>query len=84
MRKLLQQKQPEFSAVLEFAVREVSIQLACGGSVDTGAKTLFCQPNTVRYRPNPVAEHTGRSLTDPRTVTELILALQADYLGRAG
>ena len=83
VRKLLQQKQPEFSAVLEFAVREVSIQLACGGSVDTAAKTLFCQPNTVRYRLNPVAEHTGRSLTDPRAVTELILALQADYLGRA-
>jgi hypothetical protein len=57
--------------------------LACGGSVDTAAKTLFCHPNTVRYRLNRVAEHTGRSLTDPRAVTELTLALQADYLGRA-
>ena len=57
--------------------------LACGGFVDTAAKTLFCHPNTVRYRLNRVAEHTGRSLTDPRAVTELILALQADYLGRA-
>jgi len=57
--------------------------LACGGSVDTAAKTLFCHPNTVRYRLNRVTEHTGRSLTDPRAVTELTLALQADYLGRA-
>ena len=57
--------------------------LACGGSFDTAAKTLFCHPNTVRYRLNRVAEHTGRSLTDPHAVTELILALQADYLGCA-
>jgi len=54
--------------------------LACGGSVDTAAKTLFCHPNTVRYRLNRVTEHTGRSLTDPQAVTELTLALQADNL----
>jgi hypothetical protein len=36
VRKLLQQKQPEFSAVLEFAVREVSIHL--------GAVPLFPAP----------------------------------------
>jgi PucR C-terminal helix-turn-helix domain len=57
--------------------------LASGGSVDTAAKNLFCHPNTVRYRLNRVAEHTGRSLTDPQAVTELTLALQADYLTRA-
>lgn len=57
--------------------------LACAGSVDTAAKTLFCHPNTVRHRLNRVAEHTGRSLTDPRAVTELTLALQADHLSRA-
>ncbi len=56
--------------------------LASGGSVDTAAKTLFCHPNTVRYRLNRVTEHTGRSLTDPHAVTELTLALQADYLPR--
>ena len=54
--------------------------LSSGGSVDTAAKTLFCHPNTVRYRLNRVAEHTGRSLTDPQAVTELNLALQADHL----
>jgi sugar diacid utilization regulator len=57
--------------------------LACGGSVDAAAKTMFCHPNTVRYRLNRVTEHTGRSLTDPRAVTELNLALQADHLTRA-
>jgi PucR C-terminal helix-turn-helix domain/GGDEF-like domain len=57
--------------------------LASGGSVDAAAKTLFCHPNTVRYRLNRVAERTGRSLTDPQAVTELTLALQADHLIRA-
>jgi sugar diacid utilization regulator len=57
--------------------------LACGGSVDTAAKALFCHPNTVRYRLNRVTEHTGRSLADPQAVTELTLALQADHFARA-
>jgi len=45
VRKLFQQKQPEFSTVLEFAVREVSIQL--------GAVPLFpapAQPPTERRK----------------------------------
>jgi hypothetical protein len=56
--------------------------LACGGSTETTAKALFCHPNTVRYRLNRVTEHTGRSLTDPQAVTELSLALQADFLAQ--
>jgi hypothetical protein len=56
--------------------------LACGGSTEATAKALFCHPNTVRYRLNRVTEHTGRSLTDPQAVTELSLALQADFLAR--
>jgi PucR C-terminal helix-turn-helix domain/GGDEF-like domain len=56
--------------------------LTCGGSVDATAKALCCHPNTVRYRLNRVTEHTGRSVTDPRDVTELSLALQADLLNR--
>ena len=79
LRRLLQQKQPEFSAVLEFAVRAPIAVLAASAA----AETLFCHPNTVRHRLNRVAEHTRRSLTDPRAVTELTLALQADYLGWA-
>ncbi len=31
-------------------------------------------------RLNRVTEHTGRTLTDPHAVTELTLALHADYL----
>jgi hypothetical protein len=57
--------------------------LACGGSTDATAKALFCHPNTVRYRLNRVSEHTGRSLTDPQALTELILALQANHVNRA-
>ena len=57
--------------------------LACADSVDTAAKTLFCHPNTIRHRLNRVAKHPRRSLTDPRAITELTLALQADYLGQA-
>ncbi len=56
--------------------------LACGGSTEATAKAAFCHPNTVRYRLNRVTEHTGRSLTDPQAVTELSLALQADFLAR--
>jgi DNA-binding PucR family transcriptional regulator len=57
--------------------------LACGGSTDATAKALYCHPNTVRYRLNRVTEHTGRSLTDPQAVTELSLALQADFLAQS-
>jgi DNA-binding PucR family transcriptional regulator len=53
--------------------------LARGGSADATAKALFCHPNTARYR---LTEHTGRSRTDPQAVTELSLALRADFLGQ--
>jgi DNA-directed RNA polymerase specialized sigma24 family protein len=56
--------------------------LACGGSAEATAKALYCHPNTVRYRLNRITEHTGRSVTDPRDVTELSLAVQADLLAR--
>lgn len=56
--------------------------LACAGSTDAAAKVLFCHPNTVRYRLNKITELTGRSVTDPRAVTELSLAVQADSLTR--
>lgn len=56
--------------------------LDCNGSTDATAKALFCHPNTVRYRLNRVTEHTGRSLSNPQAVTELSLALQADFLAR--
>jgi len=40
-------------------------------------KRIYCHPNTVRYRLRRLQEHTGRSLDDPRTVAELLAALDA-------
>lgn len=50
---------------------------ACGGSADEAAKRLYVHPNTVRMRLRRIAEHTGRSVSDPRGITELSLALCA-------
>ena len=52
--------------------------LDSGGSADTAAGLLFCHPNTVRHRLRRLEEHTGRSLTDPRGITELSLAFETD------
>lgn len=49
----------------------------CGGSAEEAAKQLYVHPNTVRTRLRRIAERTGRSLTDPRGITELALALRA-------
>ncbi|MDH6217899.1 helix-turn-helix domain-containing protein [Streptomyces pseudovenezuelae] len=48
---------------------------ACGGSTEEAAKQLYVHPNTVRMR--RIAERTGRSIVDPRGITELALALRA-------
>ena len=50
---------------------------ANGGSTEETAEKLFCHPNTVRLRLRRISEYTGRSLNDPRDVTELCLALTA-------
>ena len=47
------------------------------GSASETAIHLYCHPNTVRYRLRRLEERTGRSLTNPRAVAELILALEA-------
>ncbi|NEA30588.1 helix-turn-helix domain-containing protein [Streptomyces sp. SID13031] len=47
------------------------------GSASETAIHLYCHPNTVRYRLRRLEERTGRSLTDPRAVAELLLALEA-------
>ena len=51
--------------------------LNAGGSADVAAGRLFCHPNTVRHRLRRLTELTGRALTVPRDVTELVLALEA-------
>jgi DNA-binding PucR family transcriptional regulator len=45
-------------------------------SVRDTAEVLFCHPNTVRYRLRRIEKRTGRSLSRPRDVAELCLALE--------
>jgi hypothetical protein len=68
--------------VLPEAEREVLLEtletwVACGGSTEETARRLYCHPNTVRLRLRRLTEHTGRSTTDPRGITELVFALYA-------
>lgn len=46
------------------------------GSLREVGEILFCHPNTVRYRLHRIEQRTGRSLTRPRDVAELSLALE--------
>ena len=46
------------------------------GSLRTTGELLFCHPNTVRYRLHRIEQRTGRSLSRPRDVAELCLALE--------
>ncbi|MFE7393630.1 PucR family transcriptional regulator [Streptomyces sp. NPDC057582] len=64
---------PECAVLLD----TLDVWLGCGGSADEAAKRLYVHPNTVRTRLRRIAERTGRSLTDPRGITELFLALRA-------
>jgi DNA-binding PucR family transcriptional regulator len=48
-----------------------------GGSTERAAKQLFVHPNTVRQRLRRIGEVTGCSLTAPRDVAKLCLALEA-------
>ena len=48
-------------------------------SADSAAKVLFCHPNTVRQRLRRIEKHTGRSLSRPRDVAELCLALEVHH-----
>lgn len=47
------------------------------GSAAKAASTLYCHANTVRHRLHRIEQLTGRSLTDPRAVAELCLALES-------
>jgi len=45
-------------------------------SVGGAVQVLFCHPNTVRHRLRRIEKRTGRSLSRPRDVVELCLALE--------
>ena len=46
------------------------------GSLRVAGELLFCHPNTVRYRLHRIEQRTGRSLSSPRDVAELCLAME--------
>ena len=50
--------------------------LDSGGSAEETARRIHMHPNTVRYRLRRLEERTGRSLSDPRQLVELSLALE--------
>lgn len=54
-----------------------------GSATETG-EHLYCHPNTVRHRLRRIEERTGRSLNDPHSLAELLLALEASRHIRAG
>lgn len=57
--------------------------LGCGGSANVTAEKLFVHPNTVRHRLRRIEQRTGRAISDPRAVTELCLAAEAEVRLRA-
>jgi hypothetical protein len=52
--------------------------LDCKGSTADTAEKIFCHHNTVRHRLHRIEHHTGKSLTAPRDLTELCLALEVE------
>jgi DNA-binding PucR family transcriptional regulator len=68
--------------------REVLLDTLAAWSTHNGnagetAVHLYCHPNTVRYRLRRLEERTGRSLSNPRAVAELVLALECHLRHRA-
>jgi hypothetical protein len=51
-----------------------------GSATETG-EHLYCHPNTVRHRLHRIEERTGRSLNDPHSLAEVLLALEASRHG---
>ncbi|MCV7409445.1 PucR family transcriptional regulator [Mycobacterium florentinum] len=49
-----------------------------GGSANETAAKIYCHPNTVRHRLHRIEELTDRSLSRPRDIAELCLALEVD------
>jgi hypothetical protein len=62
---------------LETLLLTLSTWYDVGGSINDAAKHLYVHPNTVRYRIRRVQALTGRSLDDPRDVSDIRAALIA-------
>ena len=52
--------------------------LDCAGSTADTAAKIFCHHNTVRHRLHRLEQHTGKSLTVPRELAELCLAVEIE------
>lgn len=53
-----------------------------GGSASRAAGVLYCHANTVRHRLKRLEELTGRSVTEPHALVELVLAAEAERATR--
>ena len=51
--------------------------LDAGGSAKDAGAALFCHPNTIRYRLRRIESLTGRDLTNPADVAEVVAAARA-------
>jgi DNA-binding PucR family transcriptional regulator len=60
----------------EILFETFSVWVENDGSLRDTGKSLFCHPNTVRYRLHRIEQHTGRSMSCPRDVAELCLAFE--------
>ncbi|WP_236715852.1 PucR family transcriptional regulator [Mycolicibacterium phlei] len=61
----------------EMLLETLSAYFAHGGSAEAAAKALHCHANTVRYRLRRLHELTGRTLTSPQSIAEVIMAMYA-------
>lgn len=50
--------------------------VGCGGNIAEAARRLQVHENTVRYRIGQIEKTLGSRLTNPRTIAEIVLALQ--------
>jgi DNA-binding PucR family transcriptional regulator len=61
----------------DLLLESLEVWMASGGSTEETARRMYCHPNTVRLRFRRIAEHTGRSTSEPLGIAELCFALYA-------
>ncbi|TCK27585.1 PucR family transcriptional regulator [Pseudonocardia endophytica] len=61
----------------ETLLRTFDVWVDCGGSAPEAGAALYCHPNTVRYRLRRIETSTGRSLSAPADVAELVASIRA-------
>lgn len=62
----------------EILVSTFAAWIDAGGSANDTAASIYVHPNTVRHRLRRIEERTGKSLSRPRDVAELCLALEIE------